>query len=394
MNFLPTKTPEGTRDWLFEECRAHDRVRAMLTGHFETHGYSGVITPTLEYYELFSDSGLDETSVYKLTGIDNRLLALRPDNTTPIARLMASRLRDRALPIRLHYSQNVFTVHSRYSGHSNEISQSGVELIGPDGLLADLEVIHLALSALRLFEKSFTLELGHAGIFQAIAAGLNTDGETLEAIRLCIESKNLAALDELLDALPPSAEVEAIRALPTLYGGGEVLTKAANLLGPCAGEVLDTLRQVYEAVHILAKACGGRVNLDLGLVHRNDYYTGTVFRGYIGGSGETALLGGRYNNLLSRFGRPLPATGFSTYNSALIALLLRTDNDHTVPVDTLVLAAPGYEAEALLEQSRCVAAGERCIIDRLTDPASQLAACGATKARIVAEQIIEREAIL
>lgn len=348
MNKYIYKTPDGTRDLLFEECEIHNFIKHRLTELFSLRGYHEVITPALEHYDLFSmeSAGFAQEEMYKLVEPGGRLLVLRPDITMPIARLAATRLKDAPLPLRLHYTQKVFRVSPGYRGRSNESTQSGIELIGASGLLSDLEVILTA--ALSLEDCGMTgyqIEIGHAGIFKALAAGLPVDEEAREQLRLSIETKNYAALEDILESLPESAAVTAMKRLPRLFGGREVLAEAAGLFPAEAAGELDYLRQLLDC---LEPDLQEKINLDLGLVHRNNYYTGVVFRGYLPGSGDTVLSGGRYDNLLGEFGLGLPATGFAVDNDALAGLLLSSGSapgGH--PAELLIFAVPGFEMQAL-----------------------------------------------
>ena len=242
-----TKTPEGTRDLLFEECRLHSQVKGRLSAFFGGRGYYEVVTPSLEYYDLFSLSGAEfsQAEMVKATEAGGRLLVLRPDSTMPIARLVSTRLKDAPLPLRLHYAQKVYRVTPGFKGRSNEITQSGVELIGAEGLLYDLETILTAAGALEACGmENYKIELGHAGIFKALAAGLPADEDTKEEIRLLIESKSYSALEDLLDQLPESDAAAAIRMLPRLFGGGEVLKQAAALFGGRAAAEFAYLKEL------------------------------------------------------------------------------------------------------------------------------------------------------
>ena len=233
-------TPEGTRDMLFEECLARRKVASVLRELFESHGYAEVMTPGLEYYEMFAGemAGIPQESLYKMTDGHGRLLVMRPDSTMPIARLAATRLKDAPLPLRLYYAQTVYRATPSMSGRSDEIMQSGIELLGAAGKRADLEVITMAVDALRALEvEDFRIELGHAGFYKALAARLPADDEVREEIRLLIESKNYAGLGALLDTLEDTEAVRALRRLPRLFGGREVFADAAAL---CEGDP-DTL---------------------------------------------------------------------------------------------------------------------------------------------------------
>ncbi len=361
---LAYKTPEGTHDCLFEECQALFKINNSLHDLFENRGYGAVITPTLEYYELYGalGGGFESDSLYKLTAADNKLLVLRPDSTAPIARMTAARLRNEKLPIRLHYSQKKFIVHDHYSGHNNEINQSGIELIGTAGLLADLEVLHAAMSALHLFSEGFTVELGHAGIFKTLMERLPVGSDMGEDIRYAVESKNLTALGELLDTLPPSKSIDALRLLPKLYGGAEVLDAAADALGEETIPYLDEIKKLVENLTAAAARYGGSINIDLGLVNRNDYYTGMVFRGFVAGSGETVISGGRYDNLLSSFGWPMPGAGFAVNNNALMPHVLKTSESSGAKPTKTLLVRPGAEYKALYLSENLTAEGYVCVL--------------------------------
>ena len=208
------------------------------------------------------------------------------------------------------------------SGRLNEVRQAGIELIGSAGIDADIEVITTAVEALRgLGLEGFRIELGHAGFFKALVAGVTDDPELRENIRLCVEAKNYSLLSDLIDNLP-GEEQAALRALPRLFGGEEVFKKAKALIkgNAEANEALAYLKEVYDILS--GRDAAGFLSIDLGLVQRNDYYTGLVFGGYIEGSGLRILSGGRYDGLLGHFGESRPATGFAIETSALIPVIL------------------------------------------------------------------------
>lgn len=354
-------TPEGTRDLLFEECNARKNVESKLAGLFKSRGYNKVITPTLEYYDVYSgeSAGFLPESMYKLTDKHGRLLVLRPDNTMPIARIVSTRLREAALPIRLYYVQNVFNCRRSMAGYSNESVQAGIELIGAEGLRSDLEVIAMAIDALsNCSAADFRIEIGHAGYFKALSAALETDDDIKAEISELIESKNYAALNDLLDSIGDNPITAAMKKLPGLFGGEEILREAAGLYSDTnAQAALDYLGVIYKSLAKLG--LGEKISIDLGLVHRNNYYTGTVFRGYIEGSGITVLSGGRYDGLTGEFGYPLPATGFGVDVDALAkAVAMNSDDINNKIPDVLVFGEDGYEINALIyarELSDCIA---------------------------------------
>ncbi len=214
-------TPEGTKDLLFEECLTHRYVERTLADVFSSHGFHEVITPGLEFYDVFDteSSGIGQEVMYKMSDKRGRLVCMRPDSTMPIARLTATRLQNLPKPIRLYYTQHIYCNNPGLTGRNDEVMQSGIELLGARGRRADLEVLATAIEALSRCVPNFRIELGHAGFFKAIAAQLPIDDAVREDIRQYIEAKNYAALDMVLDQLGESKSVNAMRRLPRLFGG-------------------------------------------------------------------------------------------------------------------------------------------------------------------------------
>ena len=342
--------PEGTRDILFEDCAARRRVEEKIKALFVSRGFTEVITPGIEFYDVFSSEthGLPQETMYKLVDSKGRLLALKPDLTMPIARLAATRLRDQVRPLRLFYDQNIYTITPALTGRSHEIPQIGVEIIGAGGRRADLEVLVLALEALQSCGlDDFRLEIGHIGFFNTLIRKLNLDEEQSEEIRTLIQTKNYPALNDMLDRMEDKKTAASLKQLPALFGGEEVLDEAAAALDcPELAPYLDALRGLYQALSGLG--LGERVSLDLGIVNRTGYYTGIVFKGYIQGLGATALQGGRYDTLLADYGQDEPAVGFSLNVDAVAKVLLPAQPKTPAP-DVLVFAEEGYEVKALLE---------------------------------------------
>lgn len=355
-------TPEGTRDLLFEECLARREAESILSDLFIRRGFSEVMTPGIEFFDVF-DAGqpaLPPENMYKLTDAKGRLLVMRPDSTMPIARLTATRLKNEPIPLRLYYTQSVYHLNHGLTGHSDQEFQAGIELIGASGERADLEVIALAVESLRLCRiEDFRIEIGHVGFFYSLISELDVDEEIRDSIRTFIEVKNYAALGDMLDTLEPSETVEAIRRLPRLFGGEEVLEAAAPL---CHNERTRSALAYLASLYKKLKELGiSQVMIDLGLIHRNEYYTGVIFRGYIQGSGDTVLSGGRYDNLLSRFGSDLPATGFGINVDSITKVMLDNGEiDPPMSPEVLVHALKGYETKALKKVDELCEEGTLC----------------------------------
>ena len=302
--------PEGTRDRLFAECKQRRQVQSALTGLFESKGYAEISTPEVEYYDLFLQSGnpLPQESMLKIVDRSGKIMVMRPDCTTPIARVAATKLKAVPLPQRLYYNETVFRSGVEHRGGSSEIAQCGVELIGAGGEEADLEVLSLAVESLRCATiQSCHIELGHVGLFRAMADQLGLEKPKVETMRSLIEGKHFAALGDLLAPYTGSPAYELLSRLSRLFGGPEVLEEAERLVGK--RPELQYLKRLYQCLE--EAGYGAMIRFDLGLVHQIDYYTGVVFRGYVEGAGAPVLSGGRYDNLLGAFGRPAPAIGFA-----------------------------------------------------------------------------------
>ena len=312
MNRVRISTPEGTRDLLFSSARALRQTENAVRGALEQCGYSEIITPAVEYFDVFAQANpeLDQEQMLKVIDRSGRICVVRPDNTTPIARIAATRLDDAALPVRLYYSQKVFRSVAGGHGHKGEFLQVGAELIGADGLDADRDILSAAFGALAATgAAAFRIEIGHAEIYKALIEELGVDAQSAESVRRLIENKSFAALGDALAPYGDRPAAKALRAMPQLFGGVEVLDRVEQLIGNVRviGAVAY-LRRLYQALD--AAGYGKQVMIDLGLVHEMDYYTGIMFRGYTGGAGAAILSGGRYNALCDKFGRDLPAGGF------------------------------------------------------------------------------------
>ena len=217
-----------------------------------------------------------------------------------------------------------------------------MELIGAAGLKADLEIIVTAIDALRSCGVvRFHVELGHAGFFRDLAGQLEMAPEEIEDLRVMIEGKSFATLNNWWH----SSHLEkpacaALERLSRLFGGEEVLSQAEALAGPT--RAVDYLRRLYD--ELSAAGYAGYVRFDLGMVHQMDYYTGVVFRGYAEGAGEPVLSGGRYDHLVEHFGRETQATGFGVDIDAVVRTLPETSLPQ---LRTVVHYEPGYLAQAL-----------------------------------------------
>ena len=308
--------PDGTRDIIYGEAALYTEIFDKFSEVYENAGFKQIITPAIEYYDVFDYAGqsINQEEMYKLTDNNGRLIVLRADNTTPAARVAATRLRNNGVLQKLYYNQNVYRITGDYSGKRNEIFQSGVELIGCNGIKNDLICIMTAIDTLKTLNVKFKIEIGHVGYFNALMNELQVSDDDAEMIRLYVNNKNAVSLN----VMNKIKDYDRIRRIPFLFGGEEVFAESEKLAGNNeeALKVLNYVRELYEL--LTSAGYGDNIMIDMGIVHQIDYYTGVVFGGYIEGVGEPVLTGGRYDNLINNFDYNIPATGFAI-NVCLVA---------------------------------------------------------------------------
>lgn len=356
-------TPEGTKDYLALESRAIRCAEKRLSSVFKSKGYEKVMTPTIEFFDVFNreSSGYNPEDLYSLTDSYGRLLVLRPDSTLPIARLVSTRFQNARLPLRLYYNQNVFLRQKNLTGRSDEAVQSGIELMGISGLRADLEVITTAVEAIESCTSAdFKLEIGHAGFFKELCKKLNVSDETVSEIYECVESRNFVSLNNILDKIGKNEITKCIRNLPRFFGGLEIIEKAKQIdLGDEGQKSLDYLKKLYI---LLCKAgLQNKIVIDLSLVNRTNYYTGIIFKGYLQGSGVSVVSGGRYDSLGAEFGRDMCSTGFGIETGALASVMLsRNELDNEKLPEVIVFGEKDYITDAIDYSRKLRADGIYC----------------------------------
>jgi len=340
MRKLNTVIKDGTVDYIFGECEFKRKIIDTLLSIYKKWGYSEIMTPVIEYKDVFSGyevgEMVKEENIYTFSDEKNRRIAIRPDCTMPIARVAASKLKNSTAPFRLCYSQTTVKANAM----PLESTQSGVELIGETGISADTEILVLAAKCLAKTDESFRIELGYGLLFSTLIEEYAIAPEIAEKAKEHIERKNFAALEAM--ELP-----EAIKKLPRYFGGVEVLDSYA-LLAPSDSvkKMLDYLKQLYSKL----SECGfaEHIDFDLGIVNSLDYYTGIIFRGYVTDSGTAVLSGGRYDNLLEKYGTAFPAIGFGINVDSVFEAKKYGETADSIP-DVLVNSAPDCEAKAFAE---------------------------------------------
>lgn len=295
--------PLGMRDRLPELVLKKQRILQRIEAEFTRWGYEQIETPSLEFYETVGGvSTTLEQKLFKLLDRQGRSLVLRPDMTTPIARVVGSLLKDRPFPLRLSYQGNVFRAQQLEAGRNAEFPEVGVELIGEDAPDADAEIIALAVAALkRAGVSDFKLAVGHAGFIHALLSEAVADEAVEEELKRCLFLKNYVQYEQRLRHT--SLEVKTKRdlfALLNWQGGEEVLDEVERLpYSDPLQRTVQELRDIWEVLRLYEVT--EHVVFDLSLMREMDYYTGIHFEGYVNNLGYPLGNGGRYDRLLAQF---------------------------------------------------------------------------------------------
>ena len=325
MKPVHAQLPKGARLYLPDEAARKRYVETRLFEVFRRWGYREIVTPTFEFSDVLSvgtDVGVQESMFKFVDRETGRMLALRADITPQIARVVATRLRDEPKPVRLAYITNVFRYDEPRVSHYREFYQAGVELIGLEKPEAEVEIIAMAIEGLRaLGLDRFQIDLGHTDFFRGLLDEATSDVARRREVREALARKDASTLGRLVQELAPSRDVaEALLALPTLFGREVVLERAARYAHTDrARRALANLTEVYRLLKIYGLA--DSVLLDLGEVRGFDYYSGLYFEAYIAGFGASIAGGGRYDDMLARFGYDCPAVGFAFDVARALAIM-------------------------------------------------------------------------
>jgi ATP phosphoribosyltransferase regulatory subunit len=306
--------PPGTRDVLPDEMRELRRLSLALVEAFERYGYGEVATPTIEYEEVLARG--DERGAplaYRFFDQSGELLAMRSDMTVPIARLVANRYATSEPPFRLCYLATAYRAVRPQRGQMREFTQAGVELIGagePEGTVEVIDVLSAALDAAGL--NRAVIGLGDSGLYSQVLDGLGIPVAARDALLAHLAARDFVALEADARRLElGAAEREAVITVPALRGGREVLDRVGELAGDAGAVAAARLAATFEGLR--ARGVADRIRLDLGLLRDLGYYTGAILEVYDPALGHVLGGGGRYDELMGRFGRDLPAAGFALH---------------------------------------------------------------------------------
>jgi ATP phosphoribosyltransferase regulatory subunit len=320
MKTPPTITlPQGVRDILPEESKRISSIETTLGGVFSSYGFERIITPTLEYLDTLSlglDRILKDKIVKFIEPSTGKVICMRPDITPQIARVAATRMKDTPRPLKLFYNESVIRLDNSNASKTTEILQLGAEYLteAPSAEI-DAEMIIMALESFKALSiKEYKIDLGDVGFIRAVLDRLKLSNDERTAVKNAIAIKDTSGLEGLLDQMGeaiPDDSRELLIALTTLYGEDEVIETALKFKGvnKAAKAALNNLKQVLAIIE--EKGYKDFITIDLGEVRGFDYYTGIIYEGFAKGVGKPLLYGGRYDNLVEKYGVDTASTGFA-----------------------------------------------------------------------------------
>ena len=363
-------TPEGVRDIYGKEYSNKQNIQRLFGEKLHSFGYQPIQTPTFEFFDVFSrEIGTTPSKeLYKFFDKEGNTLVLRPDFTPSIARCAAKYFMDETIPLRFCYAGNNFINTNNLQGKLKETTQMGAELIGDDSPEADAEMIAMLVEALlNAGLKEFQVSIGQIDYFKGLCANANLDEETELALREFISNKNeFGAQELLLNKNISDDSIKALLSVSSLFGSEDILEKAMEYAdNPRSKKAIERLMQVYELLKIYD--VDQYISFDLAMVSKYNYYTGVIFNAYTYQAGSAIAKGGRYDNLLEKFGKPAPATGFVVNIDDLVSALTRQKLCPELENKNLLLVYSGSFETAIKEAKKYRAEGYSTVLLKLEE---------------------------
>ncbi len=343
--------PAGVKDYLPEAVSKLRKIESDVLDCMQRWGYRQIITPTLEYYDTVgAASATSDRKLFKLLDKRGTTMVLRSDMTAPIARVVASLLKEEPLPLRLSYHANLFRAMEDEAGREAEFFQTGVELIGDATPDADAEVVALAIACLKAAGiDHFKIAIGHVGFLDGLfEETLRHHPEAQTALKECLLGRDHVGYRRLIGGLKLPAHVQnELEGILRLRGGQEICAQAEALTGdPKAQSAIRHLCEIWDV--LCAYGVSEHVLIDLTMIGDFSYYTGMTFEGYSADHGFPVCSGGRYDNLLRQFGRPAPATGFALKTNRIVEVVGGKAATEPQPRRVLIVYDTAHRREALL----------------------------------------------
>ena len=320
-------TPEGVRDVYGTECAKKLYLQRKMEKIFHAYGYQSIETPTFEFFDVFGKQvgTTPSRELYKFFDREGNTLVLRPDFTPSIARAASMYYHQEDMPIRLCYSGNTFVNRSSYQGRLKESTQMGVELLGDASVDGDGEIIAMTVELLKAAGlKEFQISIGQVDFFKALVDDSGMSEETIQELRQLISNKNYFGVEEMVEGMHLN---DTLKKLFSLLGSFETQVEELAEAKSLASDYPNILSAItdLEKLGSFLRLYGIEkyVSFELGIISNYHYYTGIIFAGYTFGTGEPVVKGGRYDRLLTYFGRKAPAIGFAIVVDQLLSALSR-----------------------------------------------------------------------
>lgn len=315
--------PLGMRDSFPEVNEQKEYIRLTARDFIRRKGYDFIKTPSVEYFETIGKaSAIDESSLFKLVDNQGEMLVLRPDMTTPIARIAASKLLKEKNPLRLAYYADVFRAQQREGGRPAEFEQLGLELIGDFSPYADSEIIYTAIELLKdLGVEGFRITIGHAEILTAFLTNNTNNNEEVELLRQLLVEKNLVGFSQMLESMNLLEEQkDRLSKIIEFTIDSNVFSDFRQFLNDDQQYLIDQVEELQALLEFQLNDFSV-VSFDFYLASHMSYYTGILFEIHAAGSGFSIGNGGRYDELFKQFNEKVGATGFGIRVDRLLEVL-------------------------------------------------------------------------
>jgi ATP phosphoribosyltransferase regulatory subunit len=348
-------TPDGVRDIYNGECAKKLVIQDKLHHVLLRYGYHDIQTPTFEFFDIFGrEIGTTPSrDLYKFFDKEGNTLVLRPDFTPSIARSAAKYYVDEDMPIKLCYLGNTFVNHSDYRGRLKETTQCGAELMGETQVSSDAEILAMVVECLRTCGLgNFQIAVGHTQFLAGLLVAAALDEEKTAAIRELLFNKNYLGVEEYIEPLSMEPKLKRLfGVLGNFNMSVEELSAAKSDAAdyPVIAEALGHLLELYSFLQIYG--IEKYISFELGSLSDYQYYTGIIFSGYTYGTGEPIVKGGRYDKLLSYYGKNTPAIGFAIVVDQLMAALSRQKIDIPVSDNSALLVFSGEHASEAIRKA-------------------------------------------
>ncbi len=375
--------PEGVKDYIGIEAYQKEKIQNRIKEVFYKYSYNLIETPTFEYLDVFTlgETNYQQTQLYHLITRQGELAALRSDMTRAIARVVCTQNSNMPMPQRYSYMASSFRYPERYQGKLHEFTQAGIELIGKNCLEADAEVIKAAIEALKAAGlKEFTLHIGSSEFLEYMLSDIGLGSEEKAAVYKAIEQKDAVKLKAILESAHIDKEMLSVL-LELIQCAGKIdLLRSIKekITSAKSKEALEYLENVYEILE--EYEINQYILFDFSILSYGKYYTGIMFQAYTHGIGSAVVEGGRYDSLLNKFGRDLPAVGFGIDVNLLLQKMIKENPiANFISRRTLIAYTKAARKTALREADRLRKQGlvvENSFFDTLEEARAYAGAIG------------------